>query len=125
MRFVSLDFLLPEVCIRLGQLEVFTALMPMPKTTVDKHTRAILVQHDIGMARQTRAIQTVSKALAPQIFTHKHLRLRVRRANRSHILVSLLWCELIHNAKLLKNWFAYILLNIFLQLLWLQSNKKL
>ena len=123
--FVTLDFLLPKISIRLGYPEVLAAFVPMPEATVDKHTRAVLAQHNVRMARQPWIVQPVSKSMAPQIFAHKYLRVRVRRANRSHVLVTLLWCELIHNAKLLKIWFAYILLNIFLQLLWRQSNKKL
>lgn len=114
--FVTHDFLLPKVCVRLGQSEVLTAIMPMPKAAVDKDARAVLPQHNVWMTRQTRIVQSVSETLTPQVFAHKYLWLRVRRANRSHILVSLLWFKSIHDAKLLKIWFAYMLLNIFLQL---------
>ena len=114
--FVALDLLLPKICIRLRHPEVLAAIMPMPKAAVDKHARSVLTQHNIRMAWQTRIVQPVSEALSPQIFAHKNLRLRVRRANRGHVLVSLLWCKYVHDAKLLKIWFAYMLLNIFLQL---------
>lgn len=114
--FVPIDLLLPKVGIRLRKSEVLTAIMSVPKAAVDKHTRAVLAQHNIRMARQPGVVQPVSESLPPQIFAHKYFWLRVRRANRSHILMSLLWCKSIHDAKLLKIWFAYMLLNIFLQL---------
>ena len=77
--FVSLDFLLPEVCVRLGHPEVLTAIMSVPKAAVDKHTRAVLAQHDIGMTGQTGIVQPITESLSPQKLTHKNLWLRVLR----------------------------------------------
>ncbi len=114
--FVALDFLLPKINIRLWHSEVLTAFVSMPKASVDKHARSVLTQHNIRMAWQPWIVQPITESLSPQILAHKYLRLRVRRANRGHVLVSLLWCKYVHDAKLLKIWFAYMLLNIFLQL---------
>ena len=98
--FVTHDFLLPKVGIRLRKSEVLTAIMSVPEAAVDKHTRAVLAQHDIGMTGQTRIVQSVSESLSPQIFAHKYLRLGIRRANRSHIFVSLLRRKNIHAANI-------------------------
>ena len=96
---VPLNLLLPKVGIRLWHPEVLASIVSMPKASVDKHARAVLAQYNIRMARQARIVQPVSEALSPQIFAHKNLRLRVLGMNSSHILVALLWCESVHNAK--------------------------
>ena len=87
--FVTHDFLLPKVGIRLRKSEVLTAIMSVPKAAVDKHTRAVLAQHDIGMTGQTGIVQPVSESLSPQIFAHKYLRLSIRRANSGHVAMTL------------------------------------
>ena len=100
--FVTPDLLLPKVRIRLRHPEVLATIMSMPKATVDKHARAILAQHNIRMARKTRIIQPITKTMLPQIMTHKNLRLRILRANSSHILMSLL-CSEFHTTKIQNN----------------------
>jgi hypothetical protein len=70
--------------------------MSMPEATIDKHASAVFAQHNIGMSRQPWIVQPVSESLTPQVFAHKNFRLRIRRANSSHILMPLLWSQSVH-----------------------------
>lgn len=90
--FVTVDFLCPKIHVGLWHAEIFANLVPMPKASVDKDAGAVLAKHKVRMTRQPRIVQPITKALFPQVFAHKNLWLRVRRANRDHIMVTLLWC---------------------------------
>ena len=84
----------PELTIRLRNLAA--TLMPVPKAPVHEYARSIFPQHKIRMPRQFRRVQPVSESPFPQTPPHYHLRLRILRADRRHVLVTLLCCEYIH-----------------------------
>lgn len=47
---VSLEFLLPEICICLRKGSVSTAFMPVPKTAVNEYYSLVFREHEIGRA---------------------------------------------------------------------------
>lgn len=65
-------------------------MVSMPEASVDEDARTILLQYQIRMPWQPRRIQPIPEAPAPQSLAHNHLRLRILRSDRRHIIVPLL-----------------------------------
>lgn len=63
--FVSVYLLPPKVSVGLWQLKVFAAVVSVPKAAVDKDARAVLPQHQVGMPRETRVVETVAETTPP------------------------------------------------------------
>ena len=70
--------------------------MTMPETTVYKDASSVFTQNDIRMSRQTFMVQSVSESTFPQPLAHNQLQLRVLIVNRRHVLMPLLWSEVVH-----------------------------
>jgi hypothetical protein len=70
--------------------------MPMPKAPVDKDACSIFPQHQVRMPRQPFMIQSISETTLPQPTPHNHFWLRILIVNRRHILMPLLWSEVVH-----------------------------
>ena len=94
--FVAVDFLLPEVGVCLGHLEVWAVVVSMPKAAVDEDYCAVFAQHDVGMARETGMVEAIAEATGPEILAHKYLRARPFALDCSHAAVALLLRHLVH-----------------------------
>jgi hypothetical protein len=70
--------------------------MTMPEAAIDEDTGSVFSQHQVRMPRQSPVVQSITKPSLPQSFAHNHLRLRILRPNRRHIIMSLLCREFIH-----------------------------
>ena len=90
---VAGDFPFPEIRVGFWHYEEAAPLMPVPEATVHEHARAVFRQHDIRFSRQSRMIQSVSESVAPQIFPHDNLRLRIFAVYRRHIAMALFGSE--------------------------------
>ena len=100
----------PEFTISIGNLAAFRIIhypfsiihlwlchiMTMPETPIHENARPVLLQHQIRMSRQLRRVKPISESSIPQPLAHNHLRLRVLRTYRRHILVNPLWRKLRH-----------------------------
>ena len=71
-------------------------IVSVPKAPVYEDARPIFSQHQIGMSRQFRRVQSVAESPLPQPPAHNHLRLRILRVDCRHVLMSLFWREFIH-----------------------------
>lgn len=63
--FVAAYLFPPKFRICLWQLKVFASVVAVPKTTVDKDARAVFPQHQIGMPREARVVETVAETTPP------------------------------------------------------------
>ena len=69
----------------------------MPEATIHKDARSVFPQYQVRMPWQSFVIQPIAESPSPQSTPYNHLRLRILRVDSSHILVPLLWSELIHS----------------------------
>ena len=104
--FVPFYLMPPKLHVCFGQTIFITPLMPMPKATIHKNTRTIFAKHNIGSARQSAIIDTITEATGEEIPPHHHLRLRILRVNRSHDFTPLFCCQSVHVRKRKRQYFA-------------------
>jgi hypothetical protein len=57
------------------------AVVPMPKTTIDKDYSSVLREHKIWLARETLVVEDVAEAPRMQASPDDHLRFRVLAAD--------------------------------------------
>lgn len=69
--------------------------MTMPEASIHEDARMVFAQHNIRVPRQPRVIHPVPEPPAPQEFPHHHLRLRIPAPDGRHILVSLLYGQMV------------------------------
>lgn len=69
--------------------------MTMPEATIHEDARMVFAQYDVWVSRQPRVIHPVPEPPAPQVFPHHHLRLRILALNGRHILVPLLYGQMV------------------------------
>ena len=70
--------------------------MTMPEATIHEDAGMIFAQYDVWVSRQPRVIHPVPEPSAPQVFPHHHLRLRILALNGRHILVALLYRQILY-----------------------------
>ena len=90
--FVAVDFLLPEVGVCLGHLEVWAVVVSMPEATVDKDDCAVFAQHDVGMSGQTWVVQPEPVTTSEEKSSYCQFRFCVLAAYGSHVVVPLAVC---------------------------------
>ena len=73
----------------------FAPLMTMPEASIHEDARMVFAQYDVWVSRQPRVIHPVPEPSAPQVFPHHHLRLRILAPNGRHILVALLYGQMV------------------------------
>ena len=94
--FVAVDFLLPEVGVGLGHLEVWTVIVSMPEATVDKDDSAVFAQYDVGMAGESGMVEAIAEAAGKEILAHQYLRARSLALYCRHAAMALLLGHLVH-----------------------------
>ena len=77
--------------------------MTMPEAAVDEDGGAVLLQHDVRMARQARVTKAVAESAGMKVTAHDELGLRVTRPNGSHILMPLLWRQAVGHSRVFSN----------------------
>ena len=65
--------------------------MSVPEAPVDEDTGAVFAEDDVGLSRQSFAVDAIAESLTPQPFAHDDLRLRVFRADCRHRSMALNW----------------------------------
>ena len=93
---VAADFLLPEVGVGLGHLEVGAVFVSMPKAAVDEDDCAVFAQHDVGMTGEAGMVEAIAEATGKEIFAHQYLWARSLALYCSHAAVALLLGHLVH-----------------------------
>ena len=109
---VSQHLLLPEIAVRVRQTEAsgilehhlfptrliahHLGIVSMPEAAIHKDARAIFAQHQVGMARQTRRIESVAKPSTPQPSPDDEFRLRVATTDGGHRGMTLLFGQNVH-----------------------------
>lgn len=83
-RDVLCNLTLPELDVRSRKLAPATALVSVPKTSVNKHGDLGLRQNDIGSAGEARALTAVSNALCAQPPLESLLRCGMFVSNQRH-----------------------------------------
>lgn len=68
----------------------------MPEASVDEDAGSVFPQHQVGMAGQPPIVQPVAEPALPQPAPDDHLRLRVLRLDRRHVIMTLLRGKTIH-----------------------------
>ena len=94
--FVAVDFLLPEVGVCLGHLEVWAVVVSMPEATVDKDDSAVFAQHDVGMTGESGMVEAIAEAAGKEILAHQYLRARSLALYCRHAAMALLLGHLVH-----------------------------
>ena len=94
--FVAVDFLLPEVGVCLGHLEVWAVVVSMPEATVDEDDCAIFAQHDVGMTGESGMVEAIAEAAGKEILAHQYLRARSLALYCRHAAMALLLGHLVH-----------------------------
>ena len=93
---VAVDFLLPEVGVGLGHLEVLAVVVSMPEATVDEDDCAVFAQHDVGMAGESEMVEAIAEAAGKEILAHQYLGARSLALYCSHAAMALLLGHLVH-----------------------------
>ena len=93
---VAADFLLPEVGVGLGHLEVRAVVVSMPEATVDEDDCAVFAQHDVGMAGESGMVEAIAEAAGKEILAHQNLRARSLALDWSHAAMALFLGHLVH-----------------------------
>ena len=93
---VAADFLLPEVGVGLGHLEVRAVVVSMPEATVDEDDCAVFAQHDVGMAGESGMVEAIAEAAGKEILAHQYLRARSLALYCRHAAMALLLGHLVH-----------------------------
>ena len=94
--FVAVDFLLPEVGVCLGHLEVWAVVVSMPEATIDEDDCAVFVQHDVGMTGESGMVEAIAEAAGKEILAHQYLRARSLALYCRHAAMALLLGHLVH-----------------------------
>ena len=94
--FVAVDFLLPEVGVCLGHLEVWAVVVSMPEATVDEDDSAVFAQHDVGMTGESGMVEAIAEAAGKEILAHQYLRARSLALYCRHAAMALLLGHLVH-----------------------------
>ena len=94
--FVAVDFLLPEVGVCLGHLEVWAVVVSMPEATVDEDDCAVFAQHDVGMTGESGMVEAIAEAAGKEILAHQYLRARSLALYCRHAAMALLLGHLVH-----------------------------
>ena len=94
--FVAVDFLLPEVGVGLGHLEIWAVVVSMPEATVDEDDCAVFAQHDVGMTGESGMVEAIAEAAGKEILAHQYLRARSLALYCSHTAMALLFGHLVH-----------------------------
>lgn len=87
---VAVDLYLPELAIALGQHEVLTAFVPVPKAAVNEDDCLVFAQYYVGGAGQAFDIYAVAVAMGTEVTAHNQLGLGVLALDARHALVPLL-----------------------------------
>ena len=93
---VAADFLLPEVGVGLGHLEVRAVVVSVPEAAVDEDDCAVFAQHDVGMAGESGMVEAIAEAAGKEILAHQYLRARSLALYCRHAAVALLLGHLVH-----------------------------
>ena len=109
---VSQHLPLPEIAVRMRQTEAsgileyhltptrlvahHLGIVSMPKTAIHKDARTIFAQHQVGMTRQTRRIESIAKPSTPQPSPDDEFRLRVATTDGGHRGMTLLFGQNVH-----------------------------
>ena len=93
---VAADFLLPEVGVGLGHLEVRAVVVSMPEAAVDEDDCAVFAQHDVGMAGESGMVEAIAEAAGKEILAHQNLRARSLALDCSHAAMALFLGHLVH-----------------------------
>ena len=94
--FVAVDFLLPEVGVGLGHLEIWAVVVSMPEATVDEDDCAVFAQHDVGMTGESGMVEAIAEAAGKEILAHQYLRARSLALYCRHAAMALLLGHLVH-----------------------------
>ena len=70
---IAPDLLKPKVFVGLRNLALGTVLMPVPKAPVDEYHSPVLLQNNIGLPGQFRAVEAVAESCLVQRFAQKYL----------------------------------------------------
>lgn len=65
--------------------------MSVPEAPVDEDAGAVFAEDDVGLSRQSFAVDAIAKSFTPQPFAHDDLRLRVFRPDCRHRSMALNW----------------------------------
>lgn len=60
--------------------------MSVPEAPVDEDAGAVFAEYDVGLSRQTFAVDAIAESLTPQPSAHENFRLRILRAYGCHTL---------------------------------------
>ena len=93
---VAADFLLPEVGVGLGHLEVRAVVVSMPEAAVDEDDCAVFAQHNVGMAGESGMVEAIAEAAGKEILAHQNLRARSLALDCSHAAMALFLGHLVH-----------------------------
>ena len=74
----------------------FASFVSVPEASIHEDARMVFAQYDVWVSRQPRVIHPVPEPPAPQEFPHHHLRLRIPAPNGRHILVPLLYRQILY-----------------------------
>lgn len=90
--FIPFDFLFPKLEMGIRQGSLSTALVPVPKATVDKNGSAVFLQHNIRIPGQSLAVKPITEATSKEIFSHYKFGAGVLVAHGRHTASALLRC---------------------------------
>ena len=90
---VAVDLSLPELAITLGQHEVLTAFVTVPKATIDEDDCLVFAQYNVGGARQALDVYAVAVAMGVQVTSHNQFRFCILALDARHALVPLLFAH--------------------------------
>ena len=91
--FVGLNLGFPKLGVGLGGSGMLTTFMPVPKTAVNKDSRFVFGQHDIGCAGKFAVTDTEAQAFGKKEFSHQHLGFGVLAVDCRHAAAPLLRCH--------------------------------
>ena len=90
---VAVDLSLPELAIALGQHEVLTAFVTVPKATIDKDDCLVFAQYYVGGTGQALDVYAVAVAVGVQVTSHNQFWFCVLALDARHALVPLFFCH--------------------------------
>lgn len=93
---VSFNFRTPELHIALWQNIISAPFMAMPKTSVHENHCPVFTQHQVGMSRQTRMIQSITETTGEQELADYKFRFGIPAFDGRHTAMPLFLCQFIH-----------------------------